>query len=110
MTEARMAITMAQAGGMGVIHRNFDIAGQAQEVRRVKRFESGTVYNPITLLPAQTLAAAMVSRARYNVSGSPVDDDYCRVVGTLTNRYMRFAFDDITPVWALMTSDNLVIW
>jgi IMP dehydrogenase len=109
VTEARMAITMAQAGGMGVIHRNFDIAGQAQEVRRVKRFESGIVYNPITLRPEQTRADAMELRARYNVSGFPVVDDQGRVVGIVTNRDMRFAPDDNTPVSAMMTSDNLAI-
>ena len=109
VTEARMAITMAQAGGMGVIHRNFDIAGQAQEVRRVKRFESGIVYNPITLRADQTRADAMEMRTRYNVSGFPVVDDQGRVVGILTNRDMRFAQDDTTPVSAMMTSDNLAI-
>jgi IMP dehydrogenase len=109
VTEARMAITMAQAGGMGVIHRNFDIAGQAHEVRRVKRFESGIVYNPITLRPEQTRADAMELRARYNVSGFPVVDDQGRVVGIVTNRDMRFAPDDNTPVSAMMTSDNLAI-
>ncbi len=109
VTEARMAITMAQAGGMGVIHRNFDIAGQAQEVRRVKRFESGIVYNPITLRPDQTRADAMELRARYNVSGFPVVDDQGRVLGIVTNRDMRFAQDDKTPVSAMMTSDNLAI-
>jgi IMP dehydrogenase len=109
VTEARMAITMAQAGGMGVIHRNFDIAGQAQEVRRVKRFESGIVYNPITLRPEQTRADAMELRARYNVSGFPVVDDQGRVVGIVTNRDMRFAPDDNTPVSAMMTFDNLAI-
>ena len=109
VTEARMAITMAQAGGMGVIHRNFDIAGQAQEVRRVKRFESGIVYNPITLRPEQKRADAMELRARYNVSGFPVVDDQGRVVGIVTNRDMRFAPDDNTPVSAMMTSDNLAI-
>jgi len=109
VTEASMAITMAQAGGMGVIHRNFDIAGQAQEVRRVKRFESGIVYNPITLRPEQTRADAMELRARYNVSGFPVVDDQGRVVGIVTNRDMRFAPDDNTPVSAMMTSDNLAI-
>jgi IMP dehydrogenase len=104
-----MAITMAQAGGMGVIHRNFDIAAQAQEVRRVKRFESGIVYNPITLRPDQTRADAMELRARYNVSGFPVVDDQGRVLGIVTNRDMRFAPDDNTPVSAMMTFNNLAI-
>ena len=67
-----MAITMAQAGGMGVLHRNLTIEEQAQQVRRVKRFESGIVYNPITLRADQTLADANALRERYNVSGFPV--------------------------------------
>ena len=69
VTEARMAIAMAQAGGIGVIHRNLDIEEQAREVRRVKRFESGIVYNPITLTPDQTLADAKALQERYNVTG-----------------------------------------
>ncbi len=97
VTEARMAITLAQAGGMGVIHRNFNVADQANEVRRVKRFESGIVYNPITLRPDQTLADANELRARYNVSGFPVVDHQGRVVGIVTNRDMRFAQDENTP-------------
>ena len=74
VTEARMAIAMAQAGGMGVIHRNLDVARQSDEVRRVKRFESGIVYNPITLTPDQTLADAKALQERYAVSGFPVVD------------------------------------
>ncbi len=109
VTEARMAIAMAQAGGMGVIHRNLSIERQAEEVRRVKRFESGIVYNPITLRPDQTLADAKELRERYNVTGFPVVDDEGRVVGIVTNRDMRFASDDATPVRVMMTSDNLAI-
>ncbi len=91
VTEARMAIAMAQAGGMGVIHRNLDIEKQAQEVRRVKRFESGIVFTPITLRPDQTLADAKALQDRYNVTGFPVVDDAGRVLGIVTNRDMRFA-------------------
>ncbi|MBT8413922.1 MAG: IMP dehydrogenase, partial [Boseongicola sp.] len=80
VTEARMAIAMAQAGGIGVIHRNLDVEEQAREVRRVKRFESGIVYNPITLTPDQTLADAKALQARYNVTGFPVVDGSGRVV------------------------------
>ena len=109
VTESRMAIAMAQAGGMGVIHRNLDIAAQAEEVRRVKRFESGIVYNPITLRPDQTLADAKELQARYNVTGFPVVDDAGRVLGIVTNRDMRFASDDRTPVSVMMTGDNLAI-
>ena len=109
VTEARMAIAMAQAGGMGVIHRNLSIGEQAAEVRRVKRFESGIVYSPITLRPDQTLADAKSLQARYNVTGFPVVDDTGRVVGIVTNRDMRFAEDDATPVKVMMTSDNLAM-
>jgi IMP dehydrogenase len=109
VTEARMAITMAQAGGMGVIHRNFNVEDQAREVRRVKRFESGIVYNPITLRPDQTLADANALRQRYNVSGFPVVDEKGHVVGIVTNRDMRFAQDEKTPVAVMMTNTDLAI-
>ena len=109
VTESRMAIAMAQAGGMGVIHRNLTIDEQADEVRRVKRFESGIVYNPITLTPDQTLADAKALQERYNVTGFPVVDDTGRVVGIVTNRDMRFASDDRTPVSVMMSADNLAI-
>ncbi|RJL05202.1 IMP dehydrogenase [Paracoccus siganidrum] len=109
VTESRMAIALAQAGGMGVIHRNLTIEQQADEVRRVKRFESGIVYNPITLTPEQTLADAKALQERYNVTGFPVVDEKGRVVGIVTNRDMRFASDDRTPVKAMMTADNLAL-
>ncbi|MGC1260407.1 MAG: IMP dehydrogenase, partial [Jannaschia helgolandensis] len=109
VTEARMAIAMAQAGGMGVIHRNLDLDAQQQEVRRVKRFESGVVYNPITLRPDQTLADAKALQEKYRVTGFPVVDDKGRVLGIVTNRDMRFAVDDATPVSTMMTADNLAI-
>ncbi|SEN74487.1 inosine-5'-monophosphate dehydrogenase [Paracoccus alcaliphilus] len=109
VTESRMAIAMAQAGGIGVIHRNLTVEQQADEVRRVKRFESGIVYNPITLRPDQTLADAKNLQDQYNVTGFPVVDADGRVVGIVTNRDMRFASDDRTPVHAMMTSDNLAL-
>ncbi|MGN0932394.1 IMP dehydrogenase [Falsigemmobacter intermedius] len=109
VTEARMAIAMAQSGGMGVIHRNLDIEAQAREVSRVKRFESGIVYAPITLRADQTLADAKALAERYNISGFPVVDADGRVVGIVTNRDMRFASDDKTPVSVMMTTDNLAI-
>lgn len=109
VTEARMAIAMAQAGGMGVIHKNLDAEEQSMQVRRVKRFESGIVYNPITLTPDQTLADAKVLQERYRVTGFPVVDGEGRVVGIVTNRDMRFASDDKTPVSVMMTSNNLAI-
>jgi len=108
VTEARMAIAMAQSGGMGVIHRNLDLNEQARQVRRVKRFESGIVYNPVTLTPEQTLADAKALQERYRVTGFPVVQDG-RVVGIVTNRDMRFATDPKTPVSAMMSTENLAI-
>lgn len=109
VTEARMAIAMAQAGGIGVIHKNLTTEEQAREVRRVKRFESGIVYNPVTLRADQTLADAQALVQRYNFTGFPVIDDEGRVVGIVTNRDMRFATSDDTPIKAMMTSDNLAM-
>ena len=106
VTEGRMAIAMAQAGGMGVIHRNLDIEAQAREVRRVKRFESGIVYSPVTLTPDQTLADARALMERYGFTGFPVVDDQRRVLGIVTNRDMRFAEHDDTPVRVMMTTQN----
>ena len=108
VTEVKMAIAMAQAGGMGVIHRNLDTDEQARQVRRVKRFESGVVFNPITLTPDQTLADAQALQERYRVTGFPVVLDG-HVVGIVTNRDMRFAKDPKTPVLAMMSKDNLAI-
>lgn len=109
VTESRMAITMAQAGGMGVIHKNLGIEEQAREVRRVKRFESGIVYNPVTLRPNQTLGDARLLTERYGFTGFPVIDENHRVLGIVTNRDMRFAENDATTVQAMMTRDNLAI-
>ncbi len=109
VTESRMAIAMAQAGGMGVIHRNLTAEQQADEVRRVKRFESGIVYNPITLRADQTVGDARAFQERFNVTGFPVVDDAGRIVGIVTNRDMRFASDNRTPVRAVMTTDNLAM-
>lgn len=109
VTEARMAIAMAQAGGIGVIHKNLNIEQQSIEVRRVKRFESGIVYNPVTLTANQTIADAKALCAQYNFTGFPVIDADRRIVGIVTNRDMRFATSDDTPVSQVMTSDNLAI-
>ena len=108
VTEVKMAIAMAQAGGMGVIHRNLDTDEQARQVRRVKRFESGIVFNPITLTPDQTLADAQALQERYRVTGFPVVLNG-HVVGIVTNRDMRFAKDPKTPVSTMMSKDNLAI-
>jgi IMP dehydrogenase len=109
VTESRMAIAMAQAGGIGVIHRNLDVETQAAEVRRVKRFVSGIVYAPVTLRPDQTLADAKALQERYRITGFPVVDERGVVLGIVTNRDMRFASDDATPVSAMMTSENLAM-
>jgi len=109
VTEARMAIAMAQAGGIGVIHRNFDVEGQAAEVRRVKRFVSGVVYAPVTLRPDQTLRDAKALQERYRVTGFPVVDERGVVLGIVTNRDMRFASDETTPVRVMMTAERLAM-
>ncbi len=109
VTESRMAIAMAQSGGMGVVHRNLGVEQQAAEIRRVKRFVSGIVYNPITLTPDQTLADAKEMMARYAVTGFPVVGENGLIVGIVTNRDMRFAQSDATPIKAMMTSDNLAV-
>ncbi len=109
VTESNMAIAMAQAGGIGVLHRNLDIEEQARQVRRVKRFESGVVYAPITLTPDQTLADAKLLQERYNVTGFPVVGENGQVLGIVTNRDMRFASDDSTPVKVMMSADNLAM-
>lgn len=108
VTESPMAIALAQAGGMGVVHRNMDIARQADEVRRVKRFESGMVVNPITIGPEATLADALELMTRHGISGIPVVEKAGRLVGILTNRDVRFASDPAQPVAELMTRDGLV--
>ncbi len=109
VTEARMAIAMAQSGGIGVLHRNLTDDEQAAQVRRVKRFVSGTVYTPITLNANQTLKDAKALQERYRITGFPVIDEMGRVLGIVTNRDMRFASDDNTPVSVMMTSNDLAI-
>ncbi len=109
VTEARMAITMAQAGGIGVIHKNLSAEAQAREVRRVKRFESGVVFNPVTLQADQTIAEAKALVERYSFTGFPIVSDDGFIQGILTNRDMRFASSDDTPVREVMTSDELAM-
>ena len=107
VTEADMAIVMAQLGGMGVLHRNLTIEEQSAAVRAVKRFESGMVVNPITMTPDQTLADALELMQRHRISGIPVTEKDGRLVGILTNRDVRFAENPLQPVAELMTRDNL---
>ena len=109
VTEGKLAITMAQLGGIGVIHKNLDIEQQAIEVRMVKRFESGMVVNPITITPDQTLADAHELMSFHNISGIPVvSRRKGHLVGILTNRDVRFASDPSQQIKELMTRRNLV--
>jgi IMP dehydrogenase len=109
VTESRLAIAMAQAGGLGVIHRNLDVNLQADEVRKVKKFESGMVVNPVTIGPDASLADALRLMADYQISGVPVVEPATRkLVGILTNRDVRFASNPNQPVRELMTRENLV--
>ena len=107
VTEADMAIVMAQLGGIGVLHRNLSVEEQAAAVRQVKRFESGMVVNPITIRPEQTLSDAREIMARHRISGIPVVETSGKLVGILTNRDVRFAGNPAQPVSELMTSQNL---
>jgi IMP dehydrogenase len=108
VTEADMAIVMAQAGGIGVLHRNLTVDEQANAVRQVKRFESGMVVNPVTMTPDQTLGDARALMARHRISGFPVVEKGGRLVGIVTNRDMRFAGNVDQPISELMTRENLV--
>ncbi len=113
VTEAGLAIAMAQAGGMGVIHKNLSNDEQAEQVRRVKQFESGMVVNPVTIAPDATLADALALMERFRISGIPVVEGANgkgagKLVGILTNRDVRFANEPRQPVHELMTKDNLV--
>ena len=108
VTEADMAIVMAQLGGLGVLHRNLEPDEQAAAVRAVKRFESGMVVNPITIRPNQSLADARALMERHRISGIPVTEESGRLVGILTNRDVRFAENPHQPVSELMTHENLV--
>jgi IMP dehydrogenase len=108
VTEADMAIVMAQLGGMGVLHRNLSIEEQAAAVRAVKRFESGMVVNPITVKPEATLAQAKAVMAAHRISGIPVVEASGRLAGILTNRDVRFAENPDQPVSELMTRERLI--
>jgi IMP dehydrogenase len=115
VTESRLAIAMAQAGGIGIIHRNLNPAAQAEEVRQVKKFESGMVVNPVTIGPDATLADALALMKAHRISGIPVVENAGlgsqkpgRLVGILTNRDVRFASDPGQKVYELMTREGLV--
>ncbi|WP_334176777.1 IMP dehydrogenase [Pseudoxanthobacter sp.] len=115
VTEARLAIAMAQAGGLGVIHRNLEADEQAEQVRQVKKFESGMVVNPVVIGPDATLADALGLMKQYGISGIPVVENGSkggfhtgRLVGILTNRDVRFASNPNQRVYELMTRENLI--
>jgi IMP dehydrogenase len=111
VTEARLAIAMAQAGGLGVIHRNLSPEQQAEEVRQVKKFESGMVVNPVTIEPDATLADALALMKAHRISGIPVVEgggNPGRLVGILTNRDVRFASNPAQKVYELMTREGLI--
>jgi IMP dehydrogenase len=113
VTEAKMAIAMAQAGGLGVIHRNLDPDAQAAQVRQVKKFESGMVVNPLTIAPQATLADALALMKDHGISGIPVvegggEGRAGKLVGILTNRDVRFANDPGQKVAELMTRERLI--
>src|SRR6266545_6083145 len=113
VTEVRMAIAMAQAGGLGVIHRNLEPEEQAAQVRQVKKFESGMVVNPVTIHPGATLAEALDLMKGYGISGIPVVEGAAngkagKLVGILTNRDVRFATDPRQKVSELMTKEGLI--
>ena len=109
VTESKMAIAMAQAGGIGVIHRNLEIDAQVKEVSKVKKYESGMVVNPLTISPDSTLEAALKLMRENNISGVPVTDKKSnKLEGILTNRDVRFALNINQKVSELMTKENLI--
>src|SRR3954471_16333495 len=111
VTESRLAIAMAQQGGIGVIHKNLSIDEQASEVDRVKRSESGMIVDPITLSPAHRIYEALELMKKYRISGVPITDDGSkegRLVGILTNRDLRFETNLQRPIGDIMTRENLI--
>jgi IMP dehydrogenase len=107
VTESRLAIALAQEGGVGIMHKNLSIAEQAAEVDKVKRSESGMIVDPITMAPHQRVCEALDVMARYRISGIPITEGR-KLVGILTNRDLRFVTDTQQPIAALMTKDNLI--
>jgi IMP dehydrogenase len=108
VTEARLAITLAREGGLGIVHRNLSIEDQVAEVDKVKRSEAGMIVEPVTLPPDAALADALALMRRYHISGVPITSEDGRLVGILTNRDLRFEDDVRQPVSALMTAEGLV--
>ncbi len=108
VTESKMAIAMAQQGGIGIIHKNLSISEQADEIDKVKRYESGMIHNPITLTAEKTVGDAEEIMSKYKISGIPIVDANGILVGIITNRDLRFATEYSIPVSRLMTSENLI--
>ncbi len=108
VSESRLAIALAQEGGLGILHKNLPIEAQASEVDKVKRSEAGMIVDPVTMRPEQRIHEALEVMARYKISGVPVTDADGRLVGILTNRDLRFEKDTSRPIRDLMTKDNLV--
>ncbi len=108
VTESQLAIALAQAGGLGILHKNLSIDAQADQVDKVKRSEAGMIVDPVTMRPEQRIHEALEVMARYKISGVPVTDDEGRLVGILTNRDLRFEDDPEKRISELMTKDDLV--
>ena len=108
VTEYRTAIAMARLGGIGIVHKNMDIPSQVEQIRKVKKSESGIINDPISLKADATLLDAKKITDNYKISGVPVVDDYGILIGILTNRDMRFETDMSKKIGDLMTRDNLV--
>ncbi len=108
VTEAPMAIAIAQEGGIGIVHKNLSIAAQAHEVDKVKRSESGMIVDPITMTPERKIYEALELMGRYKISGVPITDSEGRLVGILTNRDLRFCTSTDKPIRDLMTSRDLI--
>jgi len=107
VTESRLAIAMAQQGGMGVVHRNLSIEQQAQEIDKVKRSESGMIMDPVTISPDEPISAALAVMRRFKISGVPVTKNK-KLVGILTNRDLRFVVGTEAPIDSVMTKENLI--
>ena len=108
VTEADLAIAMARAGGIGVIHKNMTIEQQCEQVRRVKRAENGMIYDPVTISPEATVGDALALMAKHHIGGIPVVDLNGKLIGIVTNRDLRFQDNKKRPVFEVMTKENLV--
>ena len=108
VTEAELAIAMARAGGIGVIHKNMTIEQQCEQVRRVKRAENGMIYDPVTIAPTATVGEALAMMAKHHIGGIPVVDPQGRLIGIVTNRDLRFQVDNRLPIAEVMTTGNLI--